>query len=140
MRVCVAASSALCKSLRTNEAVIVRYTDAAMPLTLRPTGLQSPAYADRQDWTVFEDGCVIGRLYEDSSKSTAAGLRWFWSITRYVPPRLNVRTNDKVGSLTEAEEQFRRAWEAVGVQAAWADGYSATEYAGLIELGIRAQL
>ena len=112
-----------------------------MPLTLRPTGLQSPAYADRQDWTVFEHGCAIGRIYEDSSP---AELRWFWLITRYVPPRLNVRTNDKVGSLTEAKEQFRRAWEAVGVRAAWADGYSATEYAGLIELArhslTRAQL
>jgi hypothetical protein len=136
MRVCVAASSALCKSWRTNEAVIVGNTDAAMPFTLRPTDLQSPAYADRQDWTVFEHGCAIGRIYEDSSKSTPAELRWFWLITRYVPPRLNVRTDDKVGSLTEAKEHFRRAWEAVGVQAAWADGYSAAEYAGLIELGI----
>jgi hypothetical protein len=36
-----------------------------MPLTLRPTGLSSPAYADKLDYVVCEDGKVIGRLYED---------------------------------------------------------------------------
>jgi len=34
-----------------------------MPLTFRPTGLAWPAQADRQDWTVFEDGRPIGRIY-----------------------------------------------------------------------------
>ena len=33
-----------------------------MPLTLRPTGLSSPAYADKLDYVVCEDGKVIGRL------------------------------------------------------------------------------
>jgi hypothetical protein len=33
-----------------------------MPLTLRPTGLASPVHADRQDWTVFEDGRPIDRV------------------------------------------------------------------------------
>jgi len=33
-----------------------------MPLTLRPTGLASPVNADRQDWTVFEDGRPIDRV------------------------------------------------------------------------------
>ena len=31
-----------------------------MPLTLRPTGLSSPAYADKLDYVVCEDGKVIG--------------------------------------------------------------------------------
>jgi hypothetical protein len=30
-----------------------------MPLTLRPTGLASPAYKDSQDWT--DDGEAVGR-------------------------------------------------------------------------------
>src|ERR1700694_2816055 len=38
-----------------------------MPLTLRPTGLSSPAYADKLDYVVCED--VIGRLYEDVTRS-----------------------------------------------------------------------
>jgi hypothetical protein len=25
-------------------------------LTMRPTGGHSPVYADRQDWTIFDDG------------------------------------------------------------------------------------
>ena len=62
-----------------------------MPLTLR-RALLSPAHADRQDWIVLDDGQEVGRIYEDRSESTPRELRWFWSITRYVPPRLNVRT------------------------------------------------
>jgi hypothetical protein len=33
-----------------------------MPLTLRPTGLSSPAYADQLDYKVFEDSRAIGRI------------------------------------------------------------------------------
>jgi hypothetical protein len=36
-----------------------------MPLTLRPTKLEtSPVYAHLKDYTVFEDGTEIGRMYE----------------------------------------------------------------------------
>jgi hypothetical protein len=45
-----------------------------MPLTLRPTGLASPVYADWLDYTVIEDGREIGRMYEDNY---ARSLRWF---------------------------------------------------------------
>jgi hypothetical protein len=41
-----------------------------MPLTMRPTGGHSPAYVDRQDWTIFDDGKPVGRIYEDASAST----------------------------------------------------------------------
>jgi hypothetical protein len=58
-----------------------------MPLTLR-RALLSPAYADRQDWIVLDDGQKVGRIYEDRSESTLRVLCWFWSITRYVPARL----------------------------------------------------
>ena len=59
---------------------------AMMPLTMRPTGGHSPVYADRQDWTILDDGKPVGRVYEDASAST----RWFWSITVYVDPRAGV--------------------------------------------------
>ena len=39
-----------------------------MPLTLRPTGLASPVYGHLQDWTIFEDGKPVDRIYEDVSE------------------------------------------------------------------------
>ena len=58
-----------------------------MPLTMRPTGLSSsPVDKDRQDWTIFDDGEPVGRIYEDASASTPAELRWFWSVVVYVNP------------------------------------------------------
>jgi hypothetical protein len=35
---------------------------ALMPPTMRPTGGHSPVYADRQDWTIFNDGKPVGRI------------------------------------------------------------------------------
>jgi hypothetical protein len=43
-------------------------------------------------------------------------LRWFWSITVYVPPRLNVRSHDKV-TLAEAKRCFAKAWNAAKAHA-----------------------
>ena len=57
-----------------------------MPLTLRPTALSSPAYHDWADYIVREDSRAVGRIYED--RHTLPGLRWFWSITMYVNPKL----------------------------------------------------
>ena len=54
-----------------------------MLLTMRPTGGHSPIYADRQDWTVLDEGQPVGRIYEDTSASTP-DQRWTWSITVYV--------------------------------------------------------
>ena len=58
-----------------------------MALTMRRTGGHSPVYADRQDWTIFDDGKPVGRIYEDASASTPADLRWFWSVPVYVDPQ-----------------------------------------------------
>ena len=55
-----------------------------MPLTLRPTGLSSPAYRDWLDYVIVQDGRDVGRLYED--RHSKPELRWFWSITVYVDP------------------------------------------------------
>ena len=57
-----------------------------MALTLRPTGLASPAYQHLQDWTVLDDGQEVGRIYDDGSASAPpAELRWFWSIVPTSP-------------------------------------------------------
>ena len=83
-----------------------------MPLILRPTiGLSSPVYKDRFDYTVFEEGRPIGRLYED--RHAPPELRWFWSITVYVDPKFGIRTDDRTATLDHAKEQFRRSWERV---------------------------
>jgi hypothetical protein len=57
-------------------------------LTLRRSGLSSPAYRDWLDCVIVEDGRAVGRLYEDRHSSPA--LRWFWSITVYVNPKLGM--------------------------------------------------
>jgi hypothetical protein len=80
-----------------------------MPLTLRPTGLSSPVYKDQLDYTVIEDGREIGRMYED--RHGRPELRWFWSITVYVDPKLGIRMDGRTTTLENAKEQFRRSWE-----------------------------
>ena len=82
-----------------------------MPLTMRATGCRhSPVYADRQDWTIFDDGKPVGRIYEDASASTPAELRWFWSITVYVDPMAGIVTSGKVPTLDAAKAQFEASW------------------------------
>ena len=50
-----------------------------MSLTVRKTGPASLAYQQWADYTVYDDGRAIGRIYEDRATRTA--LLWFWSIT-----------------------------------------------------------
>jgi hypothetical protein len=91
--------------------------DQLMALTMRPTGLSSPAYADRLDYIVFEDGYAIGRMYED--KHSPEELRWFWSITLFVDPKHGITTHGRGATLEMVKEQFRAAWlrcGSVGVQ------------------------
>jgi hypothetical protein len=64
-----------------------------MPLTLRPTALSSPAYRDWADYIVREDSRAVGRIYKD--RHTLPGLRWFWSITMYVNPKLGITTSGR---------------------------------------------
>jgi hypothetical protein len=82
-----------------------------MPLTLRSTGLASPVYADWLDYTVFDDGHAIGRMYEDCHARPE--LRWFWSITVFVGSRPHVRTDGCTASLEEAKAQFMSSWSRV---------------------------
>jgi hypothetical protein len=77
--------------------------------SLRPTGMSSPAYKDWADYTVFEDGLVIGRMYED--RHSRPELRWFWSITVYVDPKRSIITSGRAASLDEAKAQFLSNWQ-----------------------------
>ena len=43
-------------------------------LTMRPTGLASPAYQDRQDWTILDEGKPVGGIYEGASASTSVDM------------------------------------------------------------------
>src|SRR4051812_6429281 len=53
----------------------------SMPLTLRPTGLQtSAAFAHLADWSVYDDGRQIGRLREEHAPPRPERA-WYWSIT-----------------------------------------------------------
>jgi hypothetical protein len=46
-----------------------------MPLTLRPTGLSSPAYRDWLDYVVIQDDRAVGRIYEDRHTPPDLGAR-----------------------------------------------------------------
>ena len=80
-----------------------------MPLTLRPTALSSPAYRDWADYIAREDSRAVGRIYDD--RHTLPGLRWFWSITMYVNPKLGITTSGRAPSLAEAKSQFLSNWQ-----------------------------
>jgi hypothetical protein len=79
-------------------------------LTLRRTGLSSPAYRDCLDYIIVEDGRDIG-LYED--RHSRLDYRWFWSITItiYVDPTLGIVTSARAPTVEEAKAQFLASWE-----------------------------
>jgi hypothetical protein len=77
--------------------------DPRVTLILRPAGVSSPIYR--------ENGREIGRMYEDCQAPRE--LRWFWSITVYVDPKIEIRMKGHTTTLDHAKEQFRRSWERV---------------------------
>jgi hypothetical protein len=50
----------------------------AMTLTMRKTGLESAAYADDTDYTVYSGKWPVGRIYED--RSSQSEIRWYWTL------------------------------------------------------------
>jgi hypothetical protein len=78
-------------------------------LTLRPTGLSSPAYRDWLDYVIVEDRRAVGRIYED--RHSRPELRWYWSITVYVDPKQGIITGGRAASLDEAKAQFLSNWQ-----------------------------
>jgi hypothetical protein len=82
-----------------------------MALTLRPTGLSSPASKEHVDFIISDDGEAVGRIYKIGGIDTPPDVRWFWSITVYVDPMLGIATSAKVATLEEAKAQFRQNWQ-----------------------------
>jgi hypothetical protein len=84
-----------------------------MALVLRLTEPQSSADKDRLDFTIYEAGKPVGRIYEDPGLGTSSDEQWFWSITDYVDPRLDIVTSGKAPTLEDAKVRFRQSWEKI---------------------------
>jgi hypothetical protein len=69
---------------------------------------RSSGHWQDEDYDVFADGKVVGRIYEDASASTPP--RWVWFVTEIVPVVSNV-TNGTAATREEAMAKFRAAWE-----------------------------
>ena len=81
-----------------------------LPLTLRPTGLRnSAAFAHLADWSVIEDGEVIGRIYEQHA-ARSPEQAWFWSITALIPNPDRHRTSGHAATFEDAKAQFQDHW------------------------------
>jgi len=76
-----------------------------MALTLRPTGLASPAYAHLIDWCVHDNGESIGRIYELDAPLRPE-VAWFWALHLMGPARGHVPTHGNASTLAEAKAAF----------------------------------
>ena len=79
-----------------------------MPLTMRPTGLESPVDKDRPDFTIFSGDWAMGRIYED--RGAPVNLRWFWSLHGIVSKPLAMRTDGRAPTLEAARISPCRTW------------------------------
>jgi hypothetical protein len=81
-----------------------------LPLTLRPAGLRnSAAFAHLADWSVIEDGEVIGRISEVHA-ARSPEMAWFWSITALTPNPTGAPTNGHAATFEDAKAQFQDQW------------------------------
>ena len=77
-------------------------------LTVRKTGPASLAYQQWADYTVYDHGRAIGRIYED--RATRPGLRWFWSITMIGARHTGIRTDGCTPTLKQAKAELQANW------------------------------
>ena len=82
---------------------MARGMDVTVALTLRRTGLSSPAYRIWLDYVIVEDGLDVGR-------HSRPELRWYWSITVYVEPGRGITASGRAASLDAAKTQFLASW------------------------------
>jgi hypothetical protein len=82
-----------------------------MALTLRPTGMSSPASKEPVEFLIYDDAEEVGRIYKIGGIGTPPDGQWSWSITVYVDPMLGIATSAKVATLEEAKAQFRQNWQ-----------------------------
>ena len=76
-------------------------------LTVRKTGA-SLAYQQWADYTVYDHGRAIGRIYED--RATRPALRWFWSITMIGARHKGIRTDGCTPTLKQAKAELQANW------------------------------
>ena len=79
-----------------------------MSLTMRKTGSALLAYQQWADYTIYDDGRAIGRIYED--RATRPGLRWFWSITMVGARNADIRTDGCAPTLEQAKAELDESW------------------------------
>ena len=82
-----------------------------MPLTLRPSGLNSGIDKDRPDYIVCSGQWDVGRIYQ--ARGGPENMRWFWSMTVNGP----MARADRVATLEEAKAGVKKCW---GEWKAWA--------------------
>jgi hypothetical protein len=71
---------------------------------MRKTGLRSPAYSDWVDYTIYEHGRAIGRIYEE--RAAPPNLRWYWCITIIGARHVGIRTDGRAATFEAAKAQF----------------------------------
>jgi hypothetical protein len=76
-------------------------------LSMRKTGLSSPAYADWFDCVVYDDARPIGRIYED--RHALPELRWFWSLTVLGAGHAGIPHNGREPTWSGPKRRFKRA-------------------------------
>jgi hypothetical protein len=77
-------------------------------LTVRKTGPTSLAYQQWADYTVYDHGRAIGRIYED--RATRPALRWFWSISMIGARHTGIRADGCTPTLEQAKAELRANW------------------------------
>jgi hypothetical protein len=77
-------------------------------LTVRKTGSASLAYQQWADYTVYDRGRAIGRIYEDRAMRPA--LRWFRSIPVIGARHTGIRTDGCTATLEQAKAELRANW------------------------------
>ena len=74
-------------------------------LTLRPAWPRP----NTNDWSVFDDGEMVGRIYEDRAAHLPEG-RWFWALNEAAGDahRAGVRTSGRAATLGGAKASVPR--------------------------------
>jgi hypothetical protein len=80
-----------------------------MSLTMRKTGLESPAYADDVDYTVYSGKWAIGRIYED--RSSQPEIRWYWTLFGPHAGPAVMRKDGREPTLHDAKERLQEQWQ-----------------------------
>jgi hypothetical protein len=82
-----------------------------MALTVRRTKIrQAPVFEGVRDFTVYDDGRPVGRLYQ-AHTAAPPEIIWHWSITEYVEPRSGLRTSGSAETLDAAKAAFQARWD-----------------------------